>query len=64
VASEIRATLYKEKNMPAVTNFLCGFAGRDVTPNDFMKMYEQTLELTKRGARVREEDYIFYGVRE
>jgi pyruvate ferredoxin oxidoreductase alpha subunit len=64
VASEIRAALYKEKNMPVVTNFLCGFAGRDVTPDDFMKMYEQTLELTKRGAKVREEDYIFYGVRE
>jgi len=64
VASEIRAALYKEKNMPAITNFLCGFAGRDVTSDDFKKMYERTLELTKRGAKVKQEDYIYYGVRE
>jgi pyruvate ferredoxin oxidoreductase alpha subunit len=63
VASEVRAALYREKNMPIVTNFLCGFAGRDVTPKDFAAMYRQTLDMAKRGA-VREEDYIFYGVRE
>jgi pyruvate ferredoxin oxidoreductase alpha subunit len=63
VASEIRAAFYGEKNMPIITNFLCGFAGRDVTPKDFTAMYEKTLELAKRGT-VREEDYIFYGVRE
>jgi pyruvate ferredoxin oxidoreductase alpha subunit len=64
VASEIRATLYGEKNMPAITNFLCGFAGRDVTANDFIKMYEKSGELVKSKKSLREEDYIFYGVRE
>ena len=64
VASEIRATLYQEKNMPAIANFLCGFAGRDVTADDFVKMYEKTQELVKDKKPIREEDYIFYGVRE
>jgi pyruvate ferredoxin oxidoreductase alpha subunit len=64
VASEIRAALYKEKNMPAIANFLCGFAGRDVTPNDFIAMYKKTEELVRGKKPIREEDYIFYGVRE
>ena len=64
VASEIRAALYQEKNMPAIANFLCGFAGRDVTADDFVKMYEKTQELVKDKKPIREEDYIFYGVRE
>jgi pyruvate ferredoxin oxidoreductase alpha subunit len=64
VASEIRAALYQEKNMPAIVNFLCGFAGRDVTANDFIKMYDMAGELVKGKKPVREEDYIFYGVRE
>jgi len=64
VASEIRAALYQEKNMPAIANFLCGFAGRDVTPNDFIAMYKKTEELVRGKKPIREEDYIFYGVRE
>jgi pyruvate ferredoxin oxidoreductase alpha subunit len=63
VASEIRAALYQEKNMPAIANFLCGFAGRDVTANDFIKMYEKTEELARSKKPIREEDYLFYGVR-
>jgi len=62
VASEIRAALYKERTMPTITNFLCGFAGRDVTPDDYIKMYEKTEKMAKK--KVREEDYIIYGVRE
>ncbi len=64
VASEIRAALYHETQAPAIANFLCGFAGRDVTADDFVAMYGKTLELVKSGRPVREEDYIFYGVRE
>ena len=64
VASEIRAALYQEKTMPAIANFLCGFAGRDVTADDFVKMYEKTQELVRDKKPIREEDYIFYGVRE
>lgn len=60
VASEIRSALYNEDNAPHVVNFLCGLAGRDVTPKDYMAMYERARKLGKS----RQEDYIFYGVRE
>jgi len=62
VASEIRSLLYGEENMPTVTNFLCGLAGRDVTADDFMAMYEETERMAK--GKVRQEDYIISGVRE
>jgi len=62
VASEIRAALYHESNTPVITNFLCGFAGRDVTPDDYIKMYEQTEKMAQ--GKVKQEDYIIYGVRE
>lgn len=62
VASELRAALYKEKSMPVITNFLCGFAGRDVTVEDYIAMYAQAQKLSKK--KVRQEDYIIYGVRE
>ncbi len=61
VAGEIRSLLYGEDNMPVITNFLCGLAGRDVTPEDYIAMYEKSEAM--KGI-VREEDYIFYGVRE
>lgn len=62
VASEVRSVLYKERNMPTITNFLCGLAGRDVTPDDYIAMYEKTEKMAKR--KVKQEDYIIYGVRE
>jgi pyruvate ferredoxin oxidoreductase alpha subunit len=64
VASEIRSALYGEKDMPAIAGFLCGFAGRDVTADDFIKMYAKTEDLVKAKKPIRQEDYIFYGVRE
>lgn len=62
VASELRSVLYKEKSAPVITNFLCGFAGRDVTVEDYIAMYEKAQKLSKK--KVREEDYIIYGARE
>ena len=64
VASEIRAALYQEKHQPSIANFLAGFAGRDVTPDDFIAMYEKTELLARSGSPIRQEDYLFYGVRE
>lgn len=61
VASEIRSALYEEKDAPEIVNFLCGLAGRDVAPADYVAMYEQA-EGMKDAAR--QEDYIYYGVRE
>jgi len=62
VAIEIRSVLYLEENMPTITNFLCGLAGRDVTAEDYMAMFEKTEQMAK--GKVRQEDYIIYGVRE
>jgi len=62
VASEIRSMLYKEENMPVITNFLIGLAGRDVKPGDYLDIYNQAEEMAK--GKVRQEDYIIYGVRE
>ncbi|MBW2245953.1 MAG: pyruvate ferredoxin oxidoreductase [Deltaproteobacteria bacterium] len=62
VASEIRSVLYLEENMPTITNFICGLAGRDVTAEDYMAMFEKTEQMAK--GKVRQEDYIIYGVRE
>jgi len=61
-AIELRSVLYKEKNMPVITNFICGLAGRDVTVEDYKTMYGQAKQTgSDKG---REEDYIIYGVRE
>ena len=60
VASEIRSVFYGEAEMPEVTNFICGLAGRDVTPNDYIGMYERSESV----GNARQEDYVFYGVRD
>jgi pyruvate ferredoxin oxidoreductase alpha subunit len=62
VASEIRSAFYSEENMPIITNFISGLAGRDVTPTDYIAMYEKSMAMAT--GRVRQEDYIIYGVRE
>jgi pyruvate ferredoxin oxidoreductase alpha subunit len=62
VAGEIRAALYGEENMPLVTNFVAGLAGRDVKIDDYIDMYEKTVKLAK--SKVQQDDYIIYGVRE
>jgi pyruvate ferredoxin oxidoreductase alpha subunit len=62
VAGEIRAALYGEENMPLVTNFVAGLAGRDVKIEDYIAMYEKTMKLAN--SKVQQDDYIIYGVRE
>lgn len=62
VAGEVRAALYQEDGMPAVANFICGLAGRDVAPADFIAMYKQDEERAQQN--MRQEEYLYYGVRE
>jgi len=62
VASEIRSALYGQENAPGITNYICGLAGRDVTIKDFIKIYEESK--AKLHDRVRQDEYIIYGVRE
>ncbi|OHD63119.1 MAG: pyruvate ferredoxin oxidoreductase, partial [Spirochaetes bacterium RBG_13_51_14] len=38
VALELRSALYNRKNPPAIVDYVVGLAGRDVTPESFMKI--------------------------
>jgi pyruvate ferredoxin oxidoreductase alpha subunit len=62
VASEIRSALYHTENAPVVTNYICGLAGRDVTQQDFVKIYEESK--SRANDSVNQSEYVFYGVRE
>jgi len=61
LAIDVRSILYKEKNQPNITNFICGLASRDVTINDFKNIYARAMEKTEENPR--EEDFEYYGVR-
>jgi len=61
LAIDLRSALYKEKNQPHITNFICGLAGRDVTIDDFKNIYHKAMEKVKK--HPREEDFEYYGVR-
>ncbi len=62
VASEIRSALYHTENAPVITNYICGLAGRDVTQQDFCKIYEESK--SRENDSVNQSEYVFYGVRE
>ncbi|MCP4757585.1 MAG: pyruvate ferredoxin oxidoreductase [Proteobacteria bacterium] len=62
VAGEIRSALYRRADMPAVTSYICGLAGRDVTPRDFVAIYEESAGYLREG--IEQEDTVFYGARE
>jgi pyruvate ferredoxin oxidoreductase alpha subunit len=57
LAGEIRSALYAQEKHPRVVNFIAGIAGRDVSPDDFVRMIRQAKE--RPG-----EWYELYGVRE
>jgi len=61
LAIDVRSILYKEKNQPNITNFICGLASRDVAVDDFRNIYSRSMEKIKRN--LREEDFEYYGVR-
>jgi pyruvate ferredoxin oxidoreductase alpha subunit len=57
LASEIRSALYAEEDRPRVVNWIAGISGRDVAPEDFIKMIQQAKEMSGEG-------YEIYAVRE
>ncbi|UCH00176.1 MAG: pyruvate ferredoxin oxidoreductase [Deltaproteobacteria bacterium] len=61
LAMDLRSALYKERNQPNITNFICGLASRDVTIDDFKNMFNRSME--KIEGNPREEDFEYYGVR-
>jgi pyruvate ferredoxin oxidoreductase alpha subunit len=62
VASEIRSALYHVENSPVITNYICGLAGRDVTQDDFIKIYEESK--SRANDSVNQSEYVYHGVRE
>ncbi|MCG8336396.1 MAG: pyruvate ferredoxin oxidoreductase, partial [Proteobacteria bacterium] len=62
VASEIRSALYHTENRPVITNYVCGLAGRDVTQDDFIKIYEESK--SRANDSVNQSEYVYHGVRE
>jgi pyruvate ferredoxin oxidoreductase alpha subunit len=56
LAGEIRSALYAEEGRPRVVNWIAGIAGRDVAPEDFLRMIHQAKEMSGEG-------YEIYGVR-
>jgi pyruvate ferredoxin oxidoreductase alpha subunit len=60
VALEVKASLFSEKKRPKITNFIAGLAGRDVQPDDFWQMAEQS---KKKVAEGKEDEFVIYGVR-
>ena len=61
VASEVKAAIYGEEQRPSVYNYVAGISGRDVTPQDFVKMVDKAEIEIEEGNR---EGYEIYGVRE
>ncbi len=57
LASEIRSALYAEEDRPRVVNWIAGISGRDVAPEDFIKMLQQAKKMPGEG-------YEIYAVRE
>jgi len=60
VAAEIRSALYGVEPRPAVVNMISGLAGRDVTPEDYIAMYETAMSADQWNP----EDYVVFGARE
>ncbi|MBU3915581.1 pyruvate ferredoxin oxidoreductase [bacterium] len=62
VASEIRSALYGRNNMPQISSYICGLAGRDVIPEDYISIYHRVKEDQQKELRLN--NSIYYGVRE
>jgi pyruvate ferredoxin oxidoreductase alpha subunit len=61
VASEIRSALYGKPGTPVVSDYICGLAGRDVTRQNFVEIYEDALKNPEKS--VGQNSYTLYGVR-
>jgi pyruvate ferredoxin oxidoreductase alpha subunit len=57
----VKAALYGEDQRPSVYNFVAGLGGRDVAPQDFIKMVDKAEIEIEEGNK---EGYEIYGVRE
>jgi len=61
LAIELRSALYGVDKAPPIMDYICGLASRDVTVEDFMKMYEMAKSRFFRS--ITQEGFEFYGAR-
>jgi len=61
VGIEVRSALYQSNKRPRVVNFIAGLAGRDVTKDDFIDLFERTFEAISKKPKF---SYEIYGVKE
>jgi pyruvate ferredoxin oxidoreductase alpha subunit len=61
VCSEVKAALYRQKNAPAVMNFIGGLGGRDMSPKQFETMFKRGQEVLAHNLDI---EYETIGIRE
>ncbi|MEA2071177.1 MAG: transketolase C-terminal domain-containing protein [Asgard group archaeon] len=47
--TDLKTTLYDYKQQPVIQGYMAGLGGRDVTAEDFTKIYEETMKREKTG---------------
>jgi hypothetical protein len=57
----VKAALYGYDSRPSIYNFVAGISGRDVAPQDYVKMVDKAEIEIEEGNK---EGYEIYGVRE
>ncbi len=62
VFSEVRNALYDSKQHPIVVNYIFGLGGRDNSPRDLRKVYEDLLHIARSGQAEKAVNYL--GLRE
>jgi len=61
LGSEIRSALYGQPKRPQVVSFVGGLGGRDITPEGFERMIEDSLKIAEAGPG---EEFLIFGVKE
>jgi len=49
VFHEVRHALYDEKQRPPVVNYIYGLGGRDTSPHELKKIFEELMHIAKTG---------------
>ena len=62
VFNEVRSALYEKEQRPVIVNYIFGLGGRDTSPNDLRKIFEELLRIKKTGQVETQVHYL--GLRE
>jgi pyruvate ferredoxin oxidoreductase alpha subunit len=62
VFSEVRNALYDAKQRPIIVNYIYGLGGRDSSPRDLRRIYEDLMRIAKSGQAEKTVNY--FGLRE